>query len=111
MKYIVNNASGASSVRTILNKLKNNKSAEFKKRSSVFRKADNDIWNQLPYETRVLLSDSILAIASGRTLNSNGLALKNGLNLMKELGGFSTSSGRSSILDGLGGYPFLNRLK
>ena len=106
MKYIVNDASGASSVRTILNKLKNNKSAEFKKHSSVFRKAYNDIWNQLPYETRELLSDSILAIASGRTLNSNGLALKNGLNLMKELGGFSTSSGRSSILDGLGGYPF-----
>lgn len=106
MKYIVNDASGASSVRTILNKLKNKKSAEFKKHSSVFRKAYNDIWNQLPYETRELLSDSILAIASGKTLNSNGLALKNGLNLMKELGGFSTSSGCSSILDGLGGYPF-----
>lgn len=106
IKYIVQDASGASSVRTILNKLKNNKSAEFKKHSSVFIKAYNDFWNQLPYETRQLLSDSTLAFALGKTLNSNGLALKNGLNLMKELGGGSTTSGRSSILNGLGGYLF-----
>lgn len=106
MKYIVNDEYGSSSVKAILNKLKNNKSAEFKKHASVFRKAYNDIWNQLPYETQQLLSDSILAIASGKSLNSNGIALKNGLDMMKELGGF-TSNRRSSILDELGGYPFL----
>lgn len=107
MKYIVNDEYGSGSVKTILNKLKNNKSTEFRKHSSVFRKAYNDIWSQLPYETKQLLSDrgSILAIASGVSLNSSGIALKNGLDMMKELGGF-TSNSSSSIFDSLGGYPF-----
>ena len=101
MKYIIGNVNDPGSVRTILNKLKNNRSAEFRKYAPVFKKAYNDIWNQLPYQTRQLLSDSLFAVASGNTLTSKGIALKNGLDKMKELGGFASNS--SSLFGNFGG--------
>lgn len=92
MKYIIGDEYGSYDVKNTLNKLTNNKSAEFRKQSGIFRKAHNDIWNQLPYETQQLLDDSPFAMLNRQTLNSKGEALKEGLNLMMRLGGFTRNS-------------------
>ncbi len=46
---------GKSGVKSILDKLKINKSAEFNKHCSVFKKTHNEIWNQLPFDAQQLL--------------------------------------------------------
>ena len=99
MKYIVRDDYGASSVKSVLNSIINNKSAEFTRHSSIFRTAYNDIWDQLPDDTKFLLDDRLGGLALGQTLNDKGLALKEGLNYMKKLGGFSGSS----LFDRFGG--------
>lgn len=98
VEYVIGQKYGSSSVERILNSLNSNKSSEFRKQSSSFRDAYNSIWNQLPYSTKTLLEGGSFASLSGQTLNDKGLALKRGLNLMKSLGGFS-SSRPSSIPD------------
>jgi hypothetical protein len=106
MEYIVGNNYNSSTVKNILNKILNNKSSQFRKQSSVFRQAYNDIWNQLPADTQLLLSDSSISDLLGQSLNENGRALKSGLDYMKQLGGFS---GNSSPLSGLSGLSGLGR--
>lgn len=98
VEYVIGQKYGSSSVERILNSLNSNKSSEFRKQSSSFRDAYNSIWNQLPYSTKTLLEGGSFASLSGQTLNDKGLALKRGLDLMKSLGGFS-SSRSSSIPD------------
>ena len=44
-----------SGVKSILDKLKINKSAEFNKHCSVFKKTHNEIWNQLPFDAQAVV--------------------------------------------------------
>lgn len=99
MEYIVGQKYGSSSIERILNSLNANKSPEFRKCSSVFRKAYNSIWNQLPLNTQMLLKGDAISAVLGQSLNEKGRALQKGLNYMKSLGGFSTTS--SSIFDSI----------
>lgn len=110
MKYIIHQEYGGSSVTTILDKLENNMSSTFKNHRKHLREAYSSIWNGLPADARMTLQ----GLNPRATLNSQGLALKEGLNYFKSLGG--VSSGRTSIFDDLAGlrssliddteYPF-----
>lgn len=84
MKYVVGQESGASSVLRTLDSLKANISTEFRKHRGVFKKQHDEIWNQLPSETKILLSVGSTSI---RTLNEKGYALKRGLEYLRSLGG------------------------
>lgn len=57
MKYIVNREydSYSSSVKGILDNILNNRSTAFKKRSVIFQKSYNEIWNQLPANARMVI--------------------------------------------------------
>lgn len=90
MEYIVGQAYGSSSVRTTLNKLKNNMSSEFKKHNAPIRKTYNTIWNQLDSNTKMLLKG---LGAYNQTLNDKGRALQEGLEYMKTLGCVTTGLG------------------
>ena len=88
MEYVIGQAYGRTDVERILNQIIANKSQEFRRHSSVFRKSYNSIWNQLPFETRMLIDGDVLGSLYGKTLNDKGLALKKGLDYYKKLGGF-----------------------
>ena len=107
-QYIFGNEN-SSTVKPILNSIKANKSATFRRFSEKLAKEYRDIWNQLPPTTKILLSNN--SSFSGQTLNSKGLELKAGLDYLKDLGGFSSVNssfgnrlpGRSILDDILGG--------
>jgi hypothetical protein len=102
MKYIVNQEYGGSSIKTVLNGLKNNMSPTFKKHRRHFKDMHDTIWNKLDIESQMLIEGSLPHwLSGGKSLNDSGIALKEGLGYMKSLGGFSTSS--SSLF---GSYPF-----
>ena len=102
MKYIVNQEYGGSSIKTVLNGLKNNMSPTFKKHRRHFKDMHDTIWNKLDLESQMLIEGSLPPwLSGGKSLNDSGIALKEGLGYMKSLGGFSTSS--SSLF---GSYPF-----
>ena len=86
MEYVIGDKYGKSGVKSILDKLKINKSAEFNKHCSVFKKTHNEIWNQLPFDAQQLLKGS--GLSYGQTLNDKGYALKEGLEYYRSLGGF-----------------------
>ncbi len=88
MQYIVNQAYGSSSVKTVLNKLKNNMSVEFKNNNDSIRDRYYSIWNQLDSGAKRTLS----GIDSNNTLNSKGEALREGLDYMRTLGCISNTS-------------------
>lgn len=96
MEYVIGQKYGKSSVTRILDELEYNMSPEFRKNGHVFKKAFDSIWNQLPYETKTLLQGGISAALLNQSLNDKGLALQDGLEYMKMLGNFTTSS-RSSL--------------
>lgn len=102
MEYIIGDSYQSASVKTTLSKIINNKSTEFRKQSSVFRTAYNDIWDRLPYDTQLLLTNDSVGSIIGQSLNDKGRALKSGLEYMKQLGGFIGN--RSSLFNGLGGF-------
>jgi ABC-type Fe3+-citrate transport system substrate-binding protein len=111
MKYIISNDYNSYSVKNTLNKIIKNKSSEFQNQSSIFRKAYNDIWSQLPNDTKLLLSDNSSFLILGQTLNEKGQALKEGLDLMKQLGGFTNRNSNrfgsiNSLLSGDNDLPF-----
>lgn len=98
MKYIIHQEYGGSSVTSVLNGLKNNMSSTFRRHNHHLRDAYNNIWNQLPYNTKALLQGSSLSAIAGETLNDKGLALKRGLDYFKSLGGVSSSSSINDLL-------------
>lgn len=81
MEYIVEEKHGKQQVVNVLDSLKYNKSNTFKMSNSSIGKAHNDIWNSLPYDARRALEGTSI----GTSLNSKGLALKRGLDYLKEL--------------------------
>ena len=99
MEYIIADKWGASSVKTILDSLNNNKSAAFNRHKGKLAQSYSSIWNQLPAESRML----IMGVGRpGTSLNSNGLALKAGLQYLKKLGDVKPSgSSRLGALAGL----------
>lgn len=103
MEYVIGDKWGASSVKSILDSLNNNKSAAFNRHKGKLAKSYSDIWNQLSPDNRMLIMG--LSV-SGTTLNDKGRALKLGLEYYKKLGDVRSSS----VLSGLGGlfdnYPF-----
>lgn len=99
MEYVIGDKWGASSVKTILDSLNNNKSDAFNRHKNKLVQSYSNIWNQLDPINRLLLEGNNVP---GRTLNGKGLALKAGLEYYKRLGDVRGSS-RSSRLGGLGG--------
>lgn len=103
MEYIIADKWGASSVKTVLDALNNNKSAAFNRHKGKLAQSYANIWNQLSPDNRMLLMGISVP---GTSLNDKGLALKAGLNYYKKLGDVRSSS----KLGGLGGlfddYPF-----
>lgn len=103
MEYVIADKWGASSVKSILDSLNNNKSAGFNKHKSKLAQSYSNIWNQLDSNNRMLLMG--LSVP-GRTLNDKGMALKTGLDYYKRLGDVRNSS--SSRLAGLGLFDDLD---
>ena len=96
MEYIIADKWGASSVKSILDSLNNNKSAGFNRHKGKLAQSYANIWNQLTPENRMLIMG--LGVP-GTTLNDKGRALQAGINYFKKLGDVRTSN----RLGGLGG--------
>jgi len=96
MEYIVADKWGASSVKSILDSLNNNKSAAFKRHNGQLAKTYLDIWGKLSADNRMLMMG---LGRPGTSLNSNGLALKSGLEYLKKLGDVKNT--RSGLLGGI----------
>ena len=103
MEYIIADKWGASSVKSILDSLNNNKSAAFNRHKGKLAQSYSNIWNQLDINNRMLLMGQIVP---GRSLNDKGWALKAGLDYYKKLGDVRSSS--SSRLGGLGLFDDLD---
>lgn len=102
-EYIIGDSYGSSEVKRILNSLKTNRSSEFNKHTSIFRDRYQDIWKQIPADAKILLSGDSSLYSYGQSLNSKGLALKEGLDYLKAFGGVTN---RRSGLFGLNDLPF-----
>ena len=76
MEYVIGDKYGKSGVKSILDKLKINKSAEFNKHCSVFKKTHNEIWNQLPGALEVFLFQLLMMTYSPYCI----IIIKNKLN-------------------------------
>lgn len=87
---IIGDSYGTSDVKRILNSLKTNRSSEFNKHTSVFRDRYQNIWNQVPVDAKILLSGDSSLYSYGQSLNSKGLALKEGLDYLKAFGGVTS---------------------
>ena len=84
-EYIIGDKYGSYSVRNILNSISANESSEFRKQRHVFADRYRSIWNSLSDDIRFMIKYGVGT--GGRTLNSKGVALKNGLEMLKDLGG------------------------
>lgn len=87
--YVMGMKSGYLSVQKTLDKLKNNKSIEFKKHGAEFKTTYNSVWSALPFDIQTLLQGRY---SYGTSLNEKGLALKRGLQYLESLGGFTGSA-------------------
>lgn len=91
MEYIAQDKTGSSTVTSVLNRIKRNKSVAYKRHSRQLLSSREQILNQFPHEMRELLDpdDSLSPIFSlyggGRVLNDQGQKLKKALDLYKEL--------------------------
>ena len=106
MEFVIGQKRGSYGVKTILDNLNNNKSSTFRRHAVKLSSEYSKIWSQLPVNTRMLLQG---LGAYNQTLTSKGIALKEGLEYYKKLGGHTSSrSGRSSLLDLLNqdDFPF-----
>lgn len=103
MEYVIGQKTYKSQVINILDQLKQNRSSTFRTFSSTFSKSYNTIWKQLDIETKLLLQVGSLGTTS---LNSQGYALKEGLEYYKILGNIPNSDLTSSLLSGLDRRPF-----
>ena len=98
-EYVIGDKYGRSSVESLLDKLAVNRSQTFLTHAREIAKAHNEIWSRLDIENKFLLSGNSLP---NKSLNSNGYALKAGLEYMRKLApAGSTSTGLG--LGGLGG--------
>ena len=95
-EYVIGDKYGKEGVKSILNAIKTNKTAQFSSNSNVFSERYHAIWSQLPSEAKQLISLGFGP--AGTTLSDKGYALKEGLNLLKDFGGVTNS--------GLGGGLF-----
>ena len=82
MKYVIHQEYGGSSVSSILDKLENNMSITFKNHRGHLREAYNSIWKELPADAKLALQ----GFNPRAELNSQGRALKKGLDYFKSLG-------------------------
>lgn len=105
MEYVIADKWGASSVKSILDSLNNNKSAAFNRHKGKLAQSYSNIWNQLDINSRMLLMGRSVP---GRSLNDKGWALKAGLDYYKKLGDVRSSS--SSRLSGLAGLDLFDDL-
>ena len=96
MEYVIADKYGASSVKSILDSLNNNKSDAFNRHNGKLAQSYSNIWNQLDPNKRMLLGGFSVP---GTTLNDKGMALKDGLYYYKKLGNVRSSS--SNRLGGL----------
>ena len=84
-KYIINDTySGKAEVRAILNKLKSNRSRTFRDKAKALAAEYLGILKELPPDAQMLMMTGYSI--GGTSLNSKGLALKSGLDYMKDLG-------------------------
>lgn len=84
-KYIINDTySGKAEVRDILNKLKSNRSRTFRDKAKALAAEYLGILKELPPDAQMLMMTGYSI--GGTSLNSKGLALKSGLDYMKDLG-------------------------
>ena len=81
-EYVIPDKVGKSTVMTIFDKLKYNKSTTYKSCASSLREERENILGSLPYEARKLLTGGT---AYGSTLNAEGIRLKNALQLYLDL--------------------------
>lgn len=81
-EYVIPDKVGKSTVMTIFDKLKYNKSTTYKSCASSLREEREKILGSLPYEARRLLTGGT---AYGSTLNAEGIRLKNALQLYLDL--------------------------
>lgn len=81
-EYLIPDKVGKSTVMTIFDKLKYNKSTTYKSCASSLREERENILGSLPYEARRLLTGGT---AYGSTLNAEGIRLKNALQLYLDL--------------------------
>lgn len=81
-EYVIPDKVGKSTVMTIFDKLKYNKSTMYKSCASSLREERENILGSLPYEARRLLTGGT---AYGSTLNAEGIRLKNALQLYLDL--------------------------
>lgn len=81
-EYVIPDKVGKSTVMTIFDKLKYNKSTTYKSCASSLREERENILGSLPYDARRLLTGGT---AYGSTLNAEGIRLKNALQLYLDL--------------------------
>lgn len=83
-KYIINEEGiGTSNVKSVLNQLQTNRSIVFKERAKLLAAEYIEIFEQLPSEAKLLMMGG--RSLGLQTLNSKGLALKDGLDYLRNL--------------------------
>ena len=92
-KYIIDQEYGGSSVKTILEKLKNNMSSTFRGHRGHLKDAYYSFWNQIPADAKLALQ----GYNPNASLTSHGRAIKEGLDYFKSLGGVSDSNSLTDI--------------
>lgn len=81
-EYVIPGKSGKSTVMSVFNQLKYNKSATYMTSAAALKKERQVILNQLPWEARTLLTGGS---TYGSELNAEGIKLKNALQLYLDL--------------------------
>lgn len=79
MEYIISDKYGKSKVESVLNALKSNMSPTFRTHNSGIGEAYSMVWGQLPFDARSAIENTPW------TLNTQGEALKKGLDYLKAL--------------------------
>ena len=89
-EYIIGESYMSSYVSNILDQINNNKSATFRTHARKLATTYHSIWDGLDPTNQMLMMG--LGALSGRTLNSKGLALKEGLEYFRKLGSVPSPS-------------------
>ena len=85
MEYILNGKYGASTVKSTLDQIYNNRSTRLKSQTAPFNERFDALWSQLNYQNR-------LAVKSGTNLNDAGERLVSTLEYLGKFGTRSISS-------------------
>lgn len=81
-EYVIPGKSGKSTVMSVFNELKYNKSATYRTSAAALKKERQEILDQLPLKARILLTGGS---TYGSELNAEGIKLKNALQLYLDL--------------------------